>query len=146
MPTVYPITWFPPTHRGHFPHMQKRDEEVWLRFLDAHAERFEAFAYDIALGGQTIEHPGAEPQDVKAWQYKTALKIDATGLREGEVHIIEVKPEAHVSALGAVVAYMLVMEREQAVAGTLRGAIVCEYAQPDVQWAAAQLSIAVYVV
>ena len=146
MPSVYPLVLVPASFQGHFPNMAKRDEVVWRRFLAAHAQSYLAFAYDVALGGVVHSLPDADPADVKAWQYKTALKIDVVAIGEKEAWIIEVKPDAHVSAIGACVVYTLVAEREQVFDRPLRAAVVCEYAQPDVQWAAERLGISVIVV
>lgn len=146
MPAVYPLVILPNTFRGHYPNMAKRDAEVWARFLTLYSDRFEGFAYDVALGGVRYDIPGEAPDDLRAYQYKTALRLDAVAFAPGAATIIEVKPEAHVSALGAVVGYTLVAAREGVFDRPLRGAIVCEYIQPDVDWCCQQLGVGVYVV
>jgi len=146
MPAVYPIQVFPVDYQGAFPNMAKRDEIVWRRFLMAHGARFLGFAYNVAMGGTRYTLPDADPADVQAWQYKTALKIDAVALAVDKVWIIEVKPEAQCGALGAAVAYAMVAEREQLFDRPTQAAIVCEYVQPDVQWVCDQLGVSVTVV
>jgi len=146
MPAVYPLVVLPSTFRGHYPNMAKRDASVWARFLTLYADRYEGFAYDVAMGGILPALPMESQGDLKAWQYKTALRIDAVAFTPDAATIIEVKPEAHVSALGAVVGYTLIADRERVFDRRIRGAIVCEYIQPDVDWACGQLDIAVYVV
>lgn len=144
MPAVYPVDVMPPTFRGHYPNMAKRDAEVWNRFLDKYAEKFSGFAYNVALGGLRPTLPDFSPADADAWQYHTALKIDACGYTDDAVWIIEVKPEAQVGALGGTLCYTLVADREQIFDRPLRSVIVCEYIQADVDWCAAQLGIDVY--
>jgi hypothetical protein len=123
--------------------MAKRDGEVWARFLDLHAAEFRAFAYDVALGGVALDAPDLAEADRLGWKYTTALRVDACGMTDSEIWIIEVKPNATASALGAAVAYPLVAKRERAFDLPLQPAIVCNYCQPDVKWAALQLGIRV---
>lgn len=143
MPAVFPITRVPATHRGHYPHMSKRDVEVWARFLERRAQDFAAFAYDVAIGGITLDTPLIDQAGRDGWRYNTALKIDACGFQPGRVWIIEVKPEATVSALGAAIAYTLVAKRDRVFDDPLQPTIVCAYCQVDVRWCAAQLGVSV---
>lgn len=143
MPAVYPPNLLPAEFRGHYPHMARRDAVVWTRFLNAHAGDYRGFAYDVALGGWRIDGLGMEEQDVIGWQYNTALKIDAVGLTATEAHVIEVRPEATVSALGAALTYAMVCDREQVFDLPLRPMVVCETMQVDVRWACGQLGVTV---
>jgi len=143
MPAVYPPQLVPVSFRGHYPHMAKLDTAVWTRFLDAHAREFLGFYYDVALGGRRIEGLQLEEQDVLGWQYNTALKIDAVGLTDTQAWIIEVRPAATVSALGAALTYALVAERDDVFDVPLLPVICCESIQPDVEWACTQLGVTV---
>ena len=51
MPAVYEPLWYPAAYRGRYPHMAKRDAAVWEQFIALYGERYEAYAYDVALGG-----------------------------------------------------------------------------------------------
>jgi hypothetical protein len=144
--SVYPIEILPNTFRGHYPNMAKRDAVVWHRFLEHYATRFTGFAYNVAMGGLLYDLPGTEPADKQAWQYHTALKIDAVGFTEATALIIEVKPEAQCGALGAVIAYAMTAARLSVFDRPVKSAIVCEYCQPDVQACCNELGIAVFVV
>lgn len=143
MPAVYPPQLVPATFRGVYPHMARRDAVVWGRFLDAHAAGYSGFAYDVAVGGWRIEGLALQEPDVLGWQYNTALKVDACGVTATEVHVIEVRPEATVSALGAALTYVMVLDREAVFDFPLRPMIVCETMQTDVEWACGRLGIAV---
>lgn len=146
MPAVYEPEWVAATFRGHYRHMAKRDGEVWERFLALYADRFDAFAYDVALGGVILEGLPMEEHERQGWQYSTALKIDAIGRAGDDFWIIEVRPEAHVSALGAALTYSLIAERDTVLPGTLLPTVVCQAIQPDVKWACDNLGIQVFIV
>lgn len=129
---------------GPFLHMAPRDAQLWTRFLDRHAAEFLAVAYDVALGG---ERPAdVAPELAEGWQYSTALKVDAVLWEERGVWIVEVRPWATVSAIGATLCYTLVAQREQLTPLPLRPMIVCEGIQTDVRWVAGELGITVRVV
>jgi hypothetical protein len=143
MPAIYPPILLPGTFRGNYPHMAKLDGAVWTRFLEAHADAFLGFYYDVALGGRRIEGLALSDEEVIGWQYNTALKLDAVGLTESQAWIIEVRPNATASALGSALCYTLVAEREDAFPLQLVPVICCETIQPDVEWAAQRLGITI---
>lgn len=146
MPAVYPPVILPAGFRGHYPHMARRDAVIWERFLAAPPAPFLGYAYDVALGGSKIEGLELEPQDALGWQYNTALKVDVVGLTSDEAWVIEVRPHATVSALGAAYTYALVCDRDQVFELPLRPVICCEAIQPDVAWACTRLGVRVVTV
>ena len=143
MPAVYPVQVLPATFRGHWPHMARRDAVIWSRFLDRPPAAFLGFAYDVAVGGYKLEGLDLQPQDALGWQYNTALKVDAVGLTADQAWVIEVRPEATVSALGAALTYALVLDREAVFELPLLPVICCETIQPDVEWACGRLGVRV---
>lgn len=143
MPAVYPPTPLPTTFRGNYPHMAKLDAAVWERFLDRMAAGFESFCYDVALGGRRIEGLELSIEEQLGWQYNTALKIDAVGLTPEQAWIIEVRPNATVSALGSALCYTLVAGRDEVFDRQLVPVICCETMQPDVEWTCGRLGVTV---
>jgi hypothetical protein len=141
VPSVYPITFFAPERQRNYPHMAKRDVALWERFIDAHGQRFISVSYDVALGGSILAVPDDDPETARGWQYNTALKIDAIGWQTNQAWLIEVRPEATVSAYGAAVVYTLVARRENITQLPIVPTIVCEAIQPDVAWACAMTGV-----
>lgn len=143
MPSVYPPNVLPASFRGSYPHMARRDGEIWVRFLANPPADFLGYAYDVAVGGWRLEGLDLDDATKLGWQYNTALKVDAVGLTATEAWVIEVRPEATVSALGAALCYAMVLDREQVFELPLRPVVCCEQMQPDVEWACGQLGIRV---
>ena len=140
---VYPAVWQPFSSRGPYRHMAKRDAAVWETFVKLNPDRFSAVAFDCALGGVITTSDDTEEADRLGWQYTTALKIDVVA-RDGDRYwIIEVRPEATVSALGAAISYALVADREEAFDGPLQASVLCTYMQPDVKWCCDRLGVQV---
>jgi len=143
MPPVYPLVVVAPEQQRNYRHMAKRDVAVWERFLATHAAPFIGFSYDVALGGTRLQIEDAEEAHLLGWQYSTALKIDAVGWMGNQCWIIEVRPDATTSALGAALCYTLVAKREELTTLPLVPTVVCEAIQPDVQWACEQIGVQV---
>lgn len=146
MPAVYPIAWEPLAITGHYRNLQRRDTALWERFLAAHAEEFEAVAYDVAVGG--VEPLGDEltPQDITGWKYVTALKIDVLLREAGRVWAIEVKPAGHLSSIGAAVAYPLILARDEPELDVAGGGFITDHLPPDIEWLAAALNLRTWAV
>ena len=140
---MYPITRLPADFTGHYQHMAKRDGVVWERFLARARDQFVAFAYDVALGGSILDLEGVPEAELLGWQYNTALKIDAVAWQPRLVWVIEVRPEATVSALGAALTYSLVARRDAVFDVPILPVVCCETMQPDVEWTCQQLGIRV---
>jgi hypothetical protein len=141
---VKPITFGPVVIDGNYPHMAKRDAPVWERWVKLHGEHWQGVAYDVAIGGLEAAGEVPDPAADRMWQYMTALKIDAMLIREDQALVVEVRPYATVSALGACLSYAMVLERIGAAAVPLVPAIVCEGIQTDVDWCCAQMRIPVF--
>jgi len=146
MPPVYPLQWQPATWRGHYENMAKRDRAVWDRFLAMFSDNFQAFAYNVALGGLELQGTNISDEEILGWRYTTALKIDVVGQAADLYWIIEVRPEAQVSALGAALTYSLVAKRDEVFPGRLIPTIVCYTMQVDARWAAEKLGVQVVTV
>lgn len=146
MPAVFPVEWEPLAKTGRYRHMARRDQAVWERWLDKHGAAFEAVAYDVALGGVIPTDPTATDAQRRGFQYATALKIDALLRRADYWLVVEVRPEASVSAVGAVLVYRLMVQRERLTPLPVRGAVVCETLHPDIAWALTALTLAAFVV
>lgn len=144
MPTVYPLTLYMPGDHAVYPHMAKRDVAVWRRWLALHEMAFLAFSYDVALGGRRLQLEGADEATLLGWQYSTALKIDAVGWQGNQVWIIEVRPDATTSALGAALTYTLVAKREHLTELPMIPTIVCEAIQLNVEWACQATGVQVF--
>jgi hypothetical protein len=138
---VYPIAWTPLVKTGHYPHLAKHDSAIWERFLDRFAADFDLAAYDVALGGFLLDDQAGSEDERLGWRYSTALKVDVVLSREGEVWVVEVKPQAGVSALGGALCYATMAERDGFTADTIVPAVVTDRASPDIRYCAAQLGV-----
>jgi hypothetical protein len=109
---VYPVVPERVELSGRYPHMAPADTVIWERFLEATGAQFAAVAYDVALGGSIPSDPALSDAERRGWQYVTAKKIDAVLYLPREAWIVEVKPSASLAAVGQVLGYTLLAQRD----------------------------------
>lgn len=146
MSPVYPVTPEQPALTGNYPHMARRDAPLWEQFLQSQGANFTGVAYDVALGGVVPTGANEEDETVIGWRYSTAVKIDAVLFTPSEVWIVEVKPNASLSAIGQVLGYMLLAEREPFTDLPMIPTIITDNLGSDIRYVADQLNVQVIVV
>lgn len=138
---VYELAWTALQKSGDYPHMGKRDAEIWERFLDRFTEQFDLVAYDVALGGFALTEEQLTEDERLGWRYSTALKVDVVLARAGEVWVIEVRPHAGVSAIGGALCYATMAEQDGFTPEPIIPAVVTDRASPDIRFCAEQLGV-----
>lgn len=141
---VYPPIFAPPNKSGHYPHMAIHDAVIWERFLDQFGQTLTSVAYDIAVGGYVVQPKEADEATIKAYQYATAMKIDAVATTEENVLVIEVKPHAGASSLGQALCYAEMLEIDGATPLPIVPCVVTDYCNPDVKYCAEQLGVILF--
>jgi len=117
--------------RASFPHMAPKDAAIWVRFLAARGSEFDAFDYDVSVGGAGADAIPEENEFRAMWLQLLKKRIDVVAA-QGELRwIIEVKPTASMGALGQVIAYEFLAIEEFGWKGRTRKAIVCAYTDDD---------------
>ena len=140
---VYPVTWEKWRASGRYRHMFKHDVAIWERFLDAYSGAFLEVAYDIALGGMVPTDPTADEPSRKMWQYSTAKKIDAAVRNDDEVWLCEVRPQAGLAAVGSVIGYAILSDRDPWTTQPLVMVIVTDSMDGDTKVVCQELEIQV---
>ncbi len=138
---VYPLIWQGVERHGAYPHLAKHDAVIWERFLDQYAGNFTTLSYDVAFGGFLIDEQLEDDALRLGWQYSTALKVDVVAARETDVWIIEVKPHAGVSAIGAALCYVAMAEADGFTPWPLIPAVVTDRASADIRFCASRYGV-----
>ena len=100
------------TLTGRFPHLLPKEVILWEKYLAVHQDEYLFFEYDIHVG------KGAElPADVDPMIRKIALgltrkRIDVVGHKAHSITLIELKPDAGLSAMGQLLAYLYLYQIE----------------------------------
>jgi hypothetical protein len=118
--------------RSPFPHMSRADTAVWRAFLGTNAVGFDSLEYDVAVGGKAANLVPDDDELAPMWQSLVKKRIDAVGVRVGEVWTIEVKPLANMAALGQALSYAYLYKAEGRTQLRVRPVIVADRVDVDV--------------
>ncbi len=130
--------------RFRYPHMLPRDQYIWDKFLEQHGDYFEYFKYDIHVGEGVGNITGYPPEIVKMAKVLTQKRIDAVGFRGSEIWVFEVKPYAGLSAIGQVVAYEALWNKDFPDRQVTYKSIVTDRTDNDIRYMCKELGIRLY--
>jgi hypothetical protein len=132
--------------RSEFRHMSKLDAAVWRAFLAVNPWPLESIAYDVTVGGKAAgaldDSEGMKPM----WESLLKKRIDAVGIRREDAWTIEVKPTANMSALGQVLTYGFLWDRQPGQKRKARAVVVCARVDADVDSVFIDYGVSVVVV
>jgi len=127
-----------------YKHMSPYEVLLWDAHLAREAGPEWEFFYDVRVGEGSVLPGVTAPEFVEAGRLLTQKRIDAVGRRPGEIWIYEVKPDAGLSALGQVLAYHDLYQRQFLPREPIRLAVVTDYTNPDERYLFARRGVAVY--
>jgi len=131
---------------SHYPHMFPLDIEIWERFLDKHGSIYTGFDYDVKVGLGAPPLPDMSENFARMQDTLSKFRIDVVGYDSSFIYIIEVKPEASTVAIGQIVSYLNLYERDFSPTLPLRGVIVTDRELPDIRYLTSEYNIDYYVV
>ena len=126
------VRLFPPEFRGNYPHMFPNDKEVWERFLNKYGNNYKGFYYDVICGEESERFPHWKENYQKMARILSKLRIDAVGVKENGVDIIEVKPRGNMAAVGQLLTYRKCYMEEYKPTGNVEAIIVCKDIDPNI--------------
>lgn len=129
-----------------YPHLLPADVDLWERFMAQHADFFESVEYDVHVGGAIDVKPWWSDKDIRSFSHLAAKRIDVVGHKGNQIWIVEVKPEAGLSALGQLISYQLLYKKRFGPTVPLVLCLVTDFLTPDERWLTSQLKVSVFVV
>lgn len=124
---------FSPEILSKYPHMSPLDIPVWETFLKEQGNLFTAFDYDVRVGTGIDPGPSYDDATRRDAILLTQKRIDAVGFREGEIWVIEVKPQASIGALGQLITYTELFIAYKKPDLPVRSIVVCNTVDPEVR-------------
>jgi len=131
---------------GLFPHLLPREIAIWVRFLARHRTMCDFFQYDVHVG-EGIDVSGRYPAEyVEMVRKLTQKRIDVVGFTPEKVFIFEVKPDAGLTALGELLAYIFFFSKKYKYDGLVQLCLVTDSIDPDTVDVLVSRGISVFVV
>ena len=116
-----------------YPHMFPHDISIWERFLDTNGAEYILFDYDIKVGTGVPAEPSLPENYIHMQDTLSKLRIDCVGFRASSIDIIEVKPNASISAIGQLMSYVELYKRDFQPSAPVRGVLVTDRELPDIK-------------
>ena len=123
---------FPTDYRGKYPHMFPKDIAVWERFLDIYGKDYNGFYYDVVCGKECEPKPEWSEPYARDAAILSRLRIDAIGVKDDSLDIIEVKPRANMASVGQVLTYREHYISEHNPTKYVKTLIVAETLDPNI--------------
>jgi len=115
-------------------HLSPAERVLWDRFMSKYGHLWSIYEYDVAVGKGRPPQPYWEDW-LKELQAKLSKRrIDVVAKRDGEIWIFEIKPQAGLSALGQVLGYKVLYERDFEPKEKIYLAIVTDVLDDDVKY------------
>jgi hypothetical protein len=118
---------------GKYPHMFPHDINIWERFLDTYGSEYILFDYDIKVGTGVPPESGIAENYARMQDILSKFRIDCVGILPSSIDIIEVKPNASLSAIGQLLSYVELYKRDFLPSSPVRGVIVTDRELPDIR-------------
>ena len=137
------IEWKPQGYRGTMQQLSAEDRPIWLRWLLSHEHAHEWYAYDVPIGGQDCDDPTLPEALRRQWRYCTAKRIDVLAQRGARFTIFEVRYQAGVSAIGALLVYAVLFAEHNPALAPPALHLITDAIAPDTRRAAEYYGITV---
>ena len=100
------------TEYRRFPHLLPKERVLWNLYLDKHMEEFEFFEYDVHVGKGIELKENIDPMIRKLALSLSRKRIDAIGHKKKAIILFEIKPDAGLSTIGQLLAYLYLYKVE----------------------------------
>lgn len=126
--------------------MKPRDVAIWERFLTAFPDIYDEVEYDVLVGSPPPFDPTVNPDTGGEISDLYKKKIDVIAYKNGEVAIIEIKPNAGASALGQVLGYVALYKRDIEPTASPQAIVLTDILQPDMEMLSKSMGVKVIIV
>ena len=130
--------------RPKYKHMSPYECYLFDYFKGVHGNEYDRFVYDLHVGEGMVPpaHLSQPYRDLSV--SLTQKRIDAVGFRGAQPFIFEVKPHAALSALGQLIAYKDLFERQFSPEQSPRLAVITDFHGRDEQFLFGKHDITIY--
>lgn len=122
---------FPPTFAGYPRHMAREDFAIWKHWYPTIEPKPLALYFDVQVGDGRAPPDDAEPWAKDLWLRLTRKRIDALLLHDDHVHLVELRHNATVNALGRLLAYRRLLHDDNPFDLPIVTELVTDFPDPD---------------
>lgn len=124
-----------------YDHMKPADVAIWEEFMRQNISAYDTVIYDQEIGEGAPIPPGTAENMAKDFKILTQYKIDVVGFKGADIDIIEIKPRAGLSALGQILGYVTLFNKEFSPGVKVTPVILTDEIRPDMPALATSMGI-----
>jgi len=126
-------------------HLVPAERVLWERWLALYADLYDRYVYDLHLGEGRPCLPEWDSKTCELHKLLSKKRCDVVGYKPGEICIFEIKPDAGLSAIGQLLSYRALYEKEYAPVEPIALAVITDRIWPDEEWLFNHFGIKYYV-
>lgn len=116
-----------------YPHLSPEDSKIWDIFIQNNPGFFEKVQYDLKAGTARDYSMYPDNKYRKDLEYLSRKRIDVVGFRKDEIWIIELKPNAGMTAIGQALSLSELYREESPIDKVILPAIITDRERPDMR-------------
>lgn len=132
--------------RTDYPHMATKDKAIWERFIDQYPDAYKQCQYDFHVGDappfNTLHDDGTDLNQDMLYR----LRIDVVAGSPLGIDLIEIKPDAGVSAIGQVDNYKTLYLRDEEPTTQVGMILLTDHERPNMAYLCKEKGIKLIVV
>jgi len=108
-------TAYPATYEGRPTRSSKKDAEIWERWLPTIRDKILTMWFDVGLGSGAQAPAYATEKEAEMWLYNTQKRADVLIETQDEVWIVELRDNAQASAVGRLLLYQELLQKDNPI-------------------------------
>lgn len=129
-----------------YPHMKPYDIAIWEKFMEEFPDMYDYCQYDVPVGQVPPHALDAVSAEGGTAEMLYKRKIDVVAYKGDQIDIIELKPNAGMSAIGQVNGYRMLYIRDYSPSVTPKAIIITDSVDPDTAHVAHEQGVQIVVV
>lgn len=138
---AFPVDW-----NGVPEQMSSNDYRIWVALREWWADQYKNLYFSVRVGQATLQQEGLEDNMAKMIEFSSRRRIDVLGEKDAGWDIIELRANAGPGALGSVLLYKILWERDPPDLRQVNPIIVTDSTDANLLYAAEKLGIRLIVV
>lgn len=126
--------------------LHDEDRIIWERFIEKYPDAYDAVIYNQHCGSGTKIPEGMQENIARDGKLLTQWKVDVVAFKGNSIDIVELKPNAGLSALGQVIGYAYLYVRDCAPGTKPTPMLVTNFERPDMREIAGKHGVKYFVV
>ena len=116
-----------------YPHLGPEDSAIWDRFIEKNPGVYRSVEYDVKVG-EGRDYSGLPEDEYSAdLKFLSKKRIDVVGFTDKEIHVIELKPSAGLSALGQALGLSELYRKAVPTDKRVVGVVITDQILPDME-------------